>query len=99
MNTEEKVSALRHTLTSRGWVDVIKPALIATIAGAEQEWLSGTRGTGREKVTDEMLRQTIMDMRWMLAWERQADKLVKELETLEALRRETEPAAEGGSPY
>jgi hypothetical protein len=99
MNTEEKVSALRHTLTSRGWIDVIKPALLAAMSGLQQEWLSGSRSTGREKVTDDMLRGNIISLQWMLGWERQADKLVKELETLQELQRETVPASEGGSPY
>jgi hypothetical protein len=99
MNTEEKVSALRHTLVSRGWIDVIKPALLAAMSGLQQEWLSGSRSTGREKVTDDMLRGNIISLQWMLGWERQADKLVKELETLQELQRETVPASEGGSPY
>ena len=99
MNTEDKIGALKSTLGSRGWVDVIKPALLAAINGSQQEWLSGARGQGREKISDDMLRGNIISMQWMLGWERQAEKLVKELETLEDMRRQTEPASEGGSPY
>jgi hypothetical protein len=99
MNQQERLDALKSMLMSRGWIDVVRPALLAAIAGAEEEWLSGTRGTGREKVTDDMLRGNIISLRWMLGWERTAAKLVDDLLKLEELRRQTEPAAEGGSPY
>lgn len=99
MTSEEKLEALKSMLLSRGWKEVVKPALERVVSNAEMEWLSGTRGPGREKVTEDMLRQTIIDARWMLDWERRGAELVKQLDLADVLRGQTEPATEGGSPY
>ena|SRR3990172_5744012 len=99
MTQEEKLDALKQVFISRGWIDVMKPALQAAIASAEEEWLTGARAVGREKVTDDMLRGQIIGLKWVLGQERAAKALVEQLEQIAQLQRETEPAKEGGSPY
>jgi hypothetical protein len=99
MTTQEKIDALKHTLTTRGWIDVIRPALIAAINTAEQQWLTGARPTAEANVTDEALKGRVIAFRWLLGQERQMAGLVAQLEAVEKLAAETEPAIEGGSPY
>lgn len=99
MTTTEKVEALQGTLNSAGWQKIIKPALEGAIGGATQMWLNGVRAKGDEQLTDEGIKQRIVALKWVQGWEGTYVKLVEQLEQMNELAVQTEPAKEGGSPY
>ena len=99
MTSDEQLEALQHTLGTRGWLEIIEPAINAGITAAEEQWLSGRRPEGQSRVTDEMLKERVSTLRWMLRWRQKAKRLVQELELQEKLSRETEAATDSASPY
>lgn len=99
MTTAEKVEALHSTLNSAGWQQVIKPALAGAIGGATQMWSSGVRVKGDEQLTDEGLKQRVVALKWVQDWEKTYVKLVEQLDQMNDIVEQTEPAKEGGSPY
>ena len=99
LDTSQKIDALKHLFSSRGWRDVLRPALVAAIGSAQAEWLTGKRNTGNETVSDEGLKQRIIALRWLVEQERSANTLIQQLEQIEEMQKATVPAIEGGSPY
>lgn len=99
MTTEERLEALQHTFMTRGWKEVLYPALELAAEATTNELVTGARAKGRERMTDDMLRGQIIAMRWMLGQVTNAKTLLEQLEQVDKVRQETEPASEGGSPY
>ena len=99
MTSEEKIQALRYTLVSDGWKEVIKPALDLTISNLESNWLNGSRPKGQEQMTDDAIKGRIWSLVWMRSWEQRLDNLVKMLEAEQQAGQESADTGEGGSPY
>ena len=77
---------------------MIRPALEMVIAQTTRALISGLRAEG-DKVTDDNLKGRIIALEWVKRWEVRCEESVIELEQLESVKRDTEPATEGGSPY
>ncbi len=90
MTLEERITALAGTLTSRGWLDIIIPALEAGITTADEQLMNGIRPKGQEKVSDDMLKGRILAFRWILGWKDRQKLLIEQLDAIERLRRETD---------
>jgi len=100
------ITSLRSTLESlKGTDDLlitqkeVDPALELAAEATTNELVTGARAKGRERMTDDMLRGQIIAMRWMLGQVTNAKTLLEQLEQVDKVRQETEPASEGGSPY
>lgn len=96
---EDRAEMLRHTLMTAGWQKVIRPALLAAIAQTTHEVMSGERMDRDKDLDDNALKQRANALKWVLGWEQTYAQLVAQLEQAEAVRAQTEPATEGGSPY
>lgn len=99
MTTEERVEALRVTLGSSGWTQVIKPALTTAISGATLSLVSSTRADNEKNVTDDALKGRIIALNWVQNWEDNLQILVEQLEAVEKAQLQAVPSTEGGSPY
>lgn len=96
---EERLDFLNQMLKTRGWQEIVKPALLTAIQNNTDKWLSGSRAESEAGLTDESLKERIRALRWVLEWEKTKQALVDELQQMEELAMQTEPASEGGGPY
>ena len=99
MTAEEKIEALGVTFSTKGWQDVIAPALNMAIAASVHAWSSGQRVKGEEAVTDEGLKQRVVALKWMQAWEANRKLLVDQVEAVRQNAEATEPANDTRGPY
>lgn len=84
MELNEMTEALRHMMGSRGWTEVVRPALEKMNNNCHQQ----TRYGSKAGHSMEVLRGYGMALDWMLSWDRKAEKLAAEL--AEALKEESE---------
>ena len=99
LSPEEKREALRTLFSTRGWKEVLRPALEDVIDGTTKQWMGNMRIKGEENLPDEALKQRAAALTWVLSWERKYKELVNQLEELQKQREPAEPPAAGGSPY
>ena len=99
MTADERQEALGVTFQTKGWQEVIVPALASEIGVALEEWASGKRTKQDEGVTDEGLKQRVRALKWMLGWPENYKRTAEQLAAEKKVAEETEPPSEGGSPY
>jgi hypothetical protein len=99
MTTAERAEALQNTLTTRGWVDVIKPTLQAAIANLVQQWKTGARPEGEANVSDNDLKQRIIALEWVLDWDNKLARIVEQLEQSNWFKAQTEYVEGESAPH
>jgi hypothetical protein len=95
----ETVDMLAGTLGTAGWQKVIKPALLGAIAVATDQWSTGTRLKEDTNVSDEGLKQRVAALKWVLGWDKSYKLLAEQVDAMNQVAAQTEPATEGGTPY
>ena len=85
MELPEMAEALRHMMGSRGWTEVVRPALEKMNTNCHQQARYGSK-LGH---SHEVLRGYGMALDWMLSWDRKADKLAQELQAALTEQMET----------
>ena len=99
MTPEERQEALGVTFQTKGWQEVIVPALAREIGTALDEWSTGRRTEEDKNVTDEGLKQRTRALKWMLAWPESYKRTAAQLSAEKKVVEDTEPESEGGTPY
>lgn len=84
------VDALNHMMGSRGWTEVVRPALERMNKNCHQQ----TRYGSAKGHSQEVLRGYGMALDWMLGWDKKTEKLANELS--EALKEQSDMMNEGG---
>jgi len=85
LTLQEKAQALSVTVTSRGWIDVIAPALDQQIEDCIDDWKTGKSAEG---LSDEQLKQRVLALEWLKGWTRTAESLANQAHAVEnELRR------------
>jgi hypothetical protein len=87
MELPEMVAALQHMMGSKGWTDVVRPALEKMRKNGMQQLVYGS-----DKPVD-AVRGYVMAMDWVLSWDKRTDKLAGEL--MEALKEDSAQVQEG----
>ena len=99
MTSEEKVTALGNLFNSTGWKEVVLPALELAIKNMEMHWINGTRPTGGETISDDVIKGRIWALVWMRGWEERRANLVHNLEAAQRAQNQETVSEGGGSPY
>jgi hypothetical protein len=89
VNTEEQVHALKVTLSSQGWLEIIKPAIVKQIIDLERHWINGTRAKGEERITDDVIRGRIWSLVWLKEWEERLETKAHRLKAEQEMRDAT----------
>ena len=102
MTTGERIDALNSMFSSRGWIDVVEPALVLMIEQYTLQLITSTRPKGKDGdpvLSDEALKNRILAFQWVQDWKKIKATLVEQVEAAQAMKDRTPPVDEGGGPY